>query len=47
MREARAGFREGSGEIVSGGLLGGERVYASERCARLMTGDLFDELQPL
>jgi hypothetical protein len=33
--------------FVSGGLLGGERVYASERCARLMTGDLFDELQPL
>jgi hypothetical protein len=30
------------------GLLGGERVYASERCARLMLGDaLFDELEPI
>jgi hypothetical protein len=28
-------------------LLGGERVYASERCIRLMTGELFDELVPL
>ena len=29
-------------------LLGGERVYASERCARLMLGDpLFDELDPV
>ena len=27
--------------------LGGERVYASERCVRLMTGELFDELTPL
>ncbi len=34
-------FREGS-------LLGGERVYASERCLRLMAGDdLIDELEPL
>ena len=29
------------------GLLAGERVYASERFIRLMTGDLFDELKPL
>ena len=28
-------------------LLGGERVYASERCVRLMAGDLFSELEPL
>ncbi|HKA13532.1 MAG TPA: hypothetical protein VKH41_00825 [Myxococcota bacterium] len=27
--------------------LGGERVYASERFIRLMTGPLFDELEPL
>ena len=28
------------------GLLGGERIYASERCARLMLGDaLYDELE--
>ena len=27
--------------------LGGERVYASERGVRLMTGELFDELTPL
>ena len=34
-------YREGS-------LLGGERVYASERCLRLMAGDdLIDELEPL
>ena len=32
---------------ASGGLLGGERVYASERFIRLMTGELFDELKPL
>jgi hypothetical protein len=29
-------------------LLGGERVYASEKCARLMLGDaLFEELEPV
>jgi len=29
-------------------LLGGERVYASERCARQMLGaELFDELEPI
>jgi len=28
-------------------LLGGERVYASERFVQLMTGELFDELAPL
>ena len=29
-------------------LLGGERIYASERCARLMLGDaLCDELEPI
>lgn len=27
--------------------LGGERVFASERFIRLMTGELFDELKPL
>ncbi len=27
--------------------LAGERVYASERFVRLMTGELFDELEPL
>ena len=32
---------------ASGGLLAGERVYASERFIRLMTGDLFDELERL
>lgn len=32
---------------AEGSLLGGERVYASERCMRLMVGDLFDELSPL
>ena len=33
---------------AEGRLLGGERVYASERCARLMLGDaLYDELRPL
>ncbi len=32
---------------ASGELLGGERVYASERFIRLMTGELFDELKPL
>lgn len=34
---------------VGGGrkLLGGERVYASERCIRLMAGALYDEFQPL
>ncbi len=28
-------------------LLGGERIYASERCVRLMAGPLYDELTPL
>ncbi len=32
--------------FASGTLLGGERVYASERCTRLMIGDLYDELTP-
>jgi len=27
--------------------LGGERVYASERFVRLMTGPVFDELEPI
>ena len=27
--------------------LGGERVYGSERFIRLLTGPLFDELEPL
>lgn len=31
--------------VAEGELLGGERVYASERCARLMVGDLLDELE--
>jgi len=30
-----------------GELLGGERVYASERFIRLLTGPLFDELEPV
>ncbi len=30
-----------------GDRLGGERVYAPERFVRLMTGDLFEELEPL
>ncbi len=33
--------------FASGTLLGGERVYASERCTRLMVGDLYDELTPI
>ena len=33
---------------VDGRLLGGERVHASERCARLMCGDaLYDEMEPV
>jgi hypothetical protein len=32
---------------ATGPLLGGERVYASERCMRRMVGDLFDDLVPL
>ncbi len=32
---------------AEGGLLGGERVYASKRFIQLMTGELFDELKPL
>jgi hypothetical protein len=30
---------------AEGDLLGGERVYASDRCIRLMTGPLYDELE--
>ena len=30
--------------FASGSRLGGERVYAGERCTRLMAGDLIDEL---
>jgi len=30
--------------FAEGRLLGGERIYASERCTRLMAGDLIDEL---
>lgn len=30
-----------------GELLGGERVFASERFIQLMTGELFDELEPI
>jgi hypothetical protein len=33
--------------FAQGELLGGERVYASERICRMMLGDLFDELEPL
>lgn len=33
--------------VAEGELLGGERVYASERFIRLMTGELFDELEPI
>jgi hypothetical protein len=33
--------------VREGHLLGGERVYASELCARRMLGPLFDELTPL
>ena len=32
---------------AEGDRLGGERVYASERFVRLMTGELFDELEPI
>jgi hypothetical protein len=32
---------------AEGDLLGGERVYASDRCIRLMTGALYDELEPI
>ena len=32
---------------AEGELLGGERVYASDRCIRLMTGALYDELEPI
>ncbi|MDJ0853547.1 MAG: hypothetical protein QNK04_34705 [Myxococcota bacterium] len=32
---------------ASGPRLGGERIYASERCLRLMLGGLFDELEPV
>jgi hypothetical protein len=30
-----------------GELLGGERVYASDRFVRLLTGPIFDELEPI
>jgi hypothetical protein len=30
-----------------GDKLGGERVFASERFVQLLTGPLFDELEPL
>ena len=33
--------------IAEGELLGGERIYASERCVALMTGPLFEEMVPL
>ncbi len=33
--------------MADGALLGGERVYASERMIRLMVGDLFQELRPI
>jgi len=33
--------------VREGNLLGGERVYASKRCARRMLGPLFDELTDL
>ncbi len=33
--------------FASGELLGGERVYASERCIRLMVGDGFERLDAL
>ena len=33
--------------FASGRLLGGERIHGSERCLRLMLGDLYDELEPL
>ena len=29
------------------GLLGGERIYGSERVIRLMAGKMFTELEPL
>ncbi len=32
---------------ASGNLLGGERIYGSERVIRLMLGEMFDELKPL
>lgn len=31
----------------NGVLLGGERVYGSERIVRLMTGEMFDALEPI
>jgi hypothetical protein len=33
--------------FTEGRLLGGERIYASERCMRLMAGDLIDELSSI
>lgn len=33
--------------VRDGDLLGGERVFASERCLRLMTGSVYDELTPI
>ncbi len=34
-------------ESPDGMLLGGERVYASERCVRQMAGQIFDEFEPI
>ena len=39
--------RAASGTRAESIKLGGERVFASERFVRLMTGPLFDELEPL
>ena len=34
-------------ESPDGMLLGGERIYASERCVRQMAGAVFDEFEPI
>jgi hypothetical protein len=39
--------RAASGTRAKAIKLGGERVYASERFIRLLTGPLFDELEPI
>jgi hypothetical protein len=39
--------RAASGTRAEAIKLGGERVYASERFIRLLTGPLFDELEPI
>ncbi len=36
-----------AGESPDGMLLGGERIYASERCVRQMAGVVFDEFEPI